>query len=148
MSGFKFYKYNAGTAVFDLIYTTTNGSIGGSKDSGISPFPLPMVNTTENTTNRMVQEKSDLVSLGGVTASLRLSFRFNIADLKTLMDLVSNKAGIQHKVVIDDWTGTQSNNIFVGVLAHFDFDQKEQETTMTGTFTFYEGDNVFNTLSI
>jgi len=137
----------AGSAFADY-YTLDNcQSLRISKNSGVTQFSLPMLETSDDTTNRVNTDKCELLRLSGTEVTLTIQFWVPLSDVITVLALASNRAGGAAKVKISDWTTvdpTVTDVEFVGLFGSVDLSQEGGTTSrMMCTLTFFEGDNVF-----
>lgn len=154
MTGIKIYSCSANctstSPTYSLIYTADNcENINITKSSGVMPFSLPIVNSTQETSTRMVTEKSDLIKISGVETVLDISFSIHVSEIKTLLDLITNRIDTKHKIVIDDWS-TDLNSIvdFIGIIGNMRLRQTGGAGDIDCTITFYEGDNFFANMDL
>ena len=146
----KIYEWNTSTSVFDLKYTADNcDSLDISKSSGIMPFGLPIVDTDQDTSGRLVNEKIDLIRISGIECTISISFEIDISDVKTMLDLVSNDIGMKNKIAIDDWGADLGSDInFIGIIGNIRLRQSDSPRRVSCTITHYEGDNLFYNLDL
>jgi len=150
MTVFTIYEFNNSTDVFDLKYTADNcEDIKISKSTGIIPMGLPIVDTAQDTTGRIVSEKTDLIRISGVECTVSLSFDINVSDIVTILDLVTNAIGLKNKLIINGWStdlGTDIN--FIGLISSIDIGHRGGDGAASCRLVFYEGDNIFFDLDL
>ena len=114
MTSLEIWESTGGGTAYTLKYTPINmDNFEISKDSGVMPFPLPLVAETSYTDSD-ISEKIDLVAISGISATLSLSFWIPLADITTVLSLVSNRASITQYIKVNEWNGTVTNYKFYG----------------------------------
>lgn len=149
MVGIKIYEWNTDTAAYDLKYTALDcNEFEVSKNSGVIPFSLAVVDTDQDTSGRVINEKTDLIRISGVDAQVSVSFEISISDIQTMLNLVSNRIGKKHKIDVEDWSGDLANYSFIGLISNIRLIQAGGDPKLMCGLTFYEGDNIFFDLTI
>lgn len=141
MSGIKIYE-NTNASAYALMYTTDHcDSFEVKKSTGIIPFSLPIVDNTSETTGRMISENTEFIHIGGVESNISMRFEIGMSDIKTLLNLVSNKLSKKHKIDVDDWSGQASAQIFIGIVDSVRVVHAGGDPRLTCDLTFLEGAN-------
>jgi len=144
MTSLSIYEYNNTTDVFDLKYEADNCErIIINKSTGIIPIGLPIVDTTKDTTGRIIPEKTDLIRISGVECTLNMTFDINPSDIITMLDLVTNAIGKKNKIAINGWSDALGTDInFIGLIGSIDLDHHGGNSFLSCRLVFYEGDNI------
>jgi len=117
MTAIEIYESTGGGSTATLKYSPDNTqSFEINKDSGVMPFPLPLVDETAYT-DTDIREKIDLVAISGISCSVSLSFWIPLADITTLLNLVSNRASVSQIIQVNEWNGVVTNFKFYGRVA-------------------------------
>lgn len=154
MTGIKIYSCSANctstSPTYTLIYTADNcENISLTKSSGVTPFSLPIVDSTQETSTRMVSEKSDLIKISGVETTLDITFSIHVSEILTLLDLVTNRIDTKHKIIIDDWSADLNSVVdLLGIIGSIRIRQTGGAGDIDCAITFYEGDNFFANMGL
>lgn len=117
MTSIEIYESTGGGSTATLKYSPDNmGNFEINKDSGVMPFPLPLVDETAYT-DTDIMEKIDLVAISGISCSISMSFWIPLADITTILSLVSNRASVSQIIQVNEWVGTVTNYKFYGRIA-------------------------------
>ncbi len=148
MVGIKIYQKNVGGS-YDLKYTVvTCSSFEANKSAGAIPSPLPAVQTTIDTSGRLIKEKIDLVRIMGISADVSASFEIDTADIPTLLGLVTNRIDTVQRLVVEDWASDLSEYTFQGIVGNVKIRQQGGEAVLVCDLSFLEGDNVMDGLGM
>jgi len=117
MTSIEIYESTGGGTTPTLKYSPDNmGNFELNKESGVMPFPIPLVDET-GFTDTDVREKIDLVAISGVSCTVNMSFWISLASVTTMLDLVSNRASRSQIIQVNEWNGITANYKFYGRVA-------------------------------
>jgi len=123
-----------------LLYTADNCSnFNVNKNSGVMNFSLPIVDTTKDTTDRAIKEKSDIIRISGIDSDLRFNFDADVADIQTLLDLASNSIEGVNKLYIESWDLN-----FIGAFSSVNISQSGGDGIVSVSLSMILGDNIMN----
>lgn len=130
-------------SVYNTIYTIDNcNSFEITKSNGVIQFGLPIVDNTSLTTGRLINEKSDTISITGINAQVKISFEIPMTDIKTCLDMCNNKYDIDYKISMNDWSGSINTTLLYGIFDNVRIKQEGGDPRLTCDLSFLEGANI------
>jgi hypothetical protein len=133
-------------SVYNVIYSLDHcNSFEITKSNGVMQFGLPIVNNTSLTEGRLINEKSDTVSIGGINAQAKISFEIPMSGIKTCLDLVNNRYDVDYKISVNDWSGDISTTLLYGIFDNVRIRQEGGDPRLTCDLSFLEGANIMKT---
>lgn len=136
---------NTNASSYTLIYTADNCQrLEIKKSTNTIPFSLPIVDNaweTSESDNRLITENTEFVHIGGVEVNVSVDFEIGMADIRSMLSLVTNRISRKNKIEVIEWSGLSSGATFIGIIDSVRLKQEGGDPRLTCNLNFLEGFN-------